>query len=391
MEFHRWEPTYNLLQAHGILDRELERKSFATTMMAHAIAQYRMTNNPVAQSYGANAFNMHHMEYLWHVLKRPYYHVYPAVIPLLTKLKLSIPASAIRPPRYCVLNLRFPKNKDLGLHAIYPPTPEKTYPLRTVMLISQGAIDPTGDVEKMAKMMKSEELDSAKATRGFSIWMDFGEAENSLKPAQHLPGMVGKRWLRTYTGRMHPKYIMPVYTYQNTVLRDDRPDSDTLTLEDRLAEVKTDPTASGGLEVQPEMLTKIIRLCMSVWLIDDDPDILEPDVLAKHRDKYKAILEELDKYQELDPEHPLVQKLLASREKLIQQAAARRGEAGWNLGKKYEAGNALTPCLIPPHPCLFWTGHGRSIPKIRTRRGHLRNREVAEAVPSGFDNSTAAV
>jgi hypothetical protein len=93
--------------------------------------------------------------------------------------------------------------------------------------------------------------------------------------------------------------------------------------------------------------------CCSLCLLENDPSVIEPDVLSKDRMRFEA----------------------SGDEKYIDKAH-RRGTVGWNVGRRME----LAPHYRRRHMALVWTGSGRVVP----RRGRVVHREKVEKVPSGF-------
>ena len=100
-----------------------------------------------------------------------------------------------------------------------------------------------------------------------------------------------------------------------------------------------------------------MRLCCTLCLLDEEPSVILPDVLADDRTRYEATLDE--KY---------VNK------------ADRRGKVGWNIGSQIEK----VPHYRRPHMAMVWTGEGRKIPKIVPRKGSIVHRQAVEKVPTGF-------
>jgi len=98
-------------------------------------------------------------------------------------------------------------------------------------------------------------------------------------------------------------------------------------------------------------------LCCTLCLLDNDPSIISPDVLAKDRDRFERTGDQ--KY--VDKAH-------------------RRGEVGWNVGRHIE----VSPHYRRPHLMLAWTGPGRAVPRVVPRRGSVVHREMVEKVPSGY-------
>ncbi len=93
-------------------------------------------------------------------------------------------------------------------------------------------------------------------------------------------------------------------------------------------------------------------------LLENDPEIVSPDVLSKDRDKFDRTGEQ--KY--VDKAH-------------------RRGKVGWDVGRHVE----VAPHYRRPHMALVWTGRGRAVPKIVPRRGTIVHRQAVELVPTGFE------
>ena len=93
-------------------------------------------------------------------------------------------------------------------------------------------------------------------------------------------------------------------------------------------------------------------------LLEDDPEIVNPEVLADDRAKYEA-----------------------SGDQKYVEKARRRGKFGWDVGRHIE----VIPHYRRPHLMLAWTGAGRSVPKIVPRKGSIVHRNVVEKLPTGFE------
>jgi hypothetical protein len=145
---------------------------------------------------------------------------------------------------------------------------------------------------------------------------------------------------------------VPIYTYRNFAKKPG------LTVEQSLASLgKKGVFADIGIVIPDELVTDCVRLCCSLCLLENDPSVISPDVLADDRDKYEA----------------------GGDERYVSKAH-RRGKVGWNVGHRLE----VVPHYRRPHMALVWTGHGRAVPKIVARRGSVVHREVVERVPNGF-------
>ena len=130
------------------------------------------------------------------------------------------------------------------------------------------------------------------------------------------------------------------------------------TVEQSLAGLGRGITAEMGVQVPDALVTDCVRRCCSLCLLENDPSVIEPDVLSKDRDKFESTGDQ--KY--VDKAH-------------------RRGKVGWNVGRHIE----VIPHYRRPHMALVWTGRGRAVPKIVPRRGSVVHRSVVEKVPSGWE------
>lgn len=115
----------------------------------------------------------------------------------------------------------------------------------------------------------------------------------------------------------------------------------------------------GDLNAPIAMRNNVLRIIAVCSLLENDPDVIQPDVLNDDLEKFK---------QTLDPKY--VEK------------AKRRGKFGWVIGRDIE----VSPHIRAASPfALYWTGKGRTIPIIRHRKGCIVHRELVEKVPTGFD------
>jgi hypothetical protein len=145
-------------------------------------------------------------------------------------------------------------------------------------------------------------------------------------------------------------FNVPIYTYRNF------PRRSGLTVEQSLAGLGRGITADIGVQIPDDLLTDCVRLCCSLCLLENDPEIISPDVLSKDRDKFDRTGEQ--KYVE---------------------KAHRRGKVGWDVGRHVE----VLPHYRRPHLMLAWAWPGRAVPKIVPRRGTIVHRSKVETVPSG--------
>jgi hypothetical protein len=234
----------------------------------------------------------------WEQARRPYYNVWPSIVPMLTKLNLDLDSALIQLPMPA-LSIRLPTKQN-------PMTFQwrgQPFEIRCMLLGDMGD------------------------GQAISVLVDVGET-------------------------MHNGVCdVPVYTYSNF------PREKGLTVEQSLASLGKNRLAELGVQIPSDLVTDCVRLCCSLCLLENDPSVIEPDVLSKDRDKFEQ----------------------GGDQKYVDKAH-RRGKIGWNVGRHIE----VAPHYRRPHMALVWTGRGRTVPKIVPRRGSVVHRELVEKVPSGF-------
>ena len=235
----------------------------------------------------------------WEQARRPYYNVWPSIVPMLTRLNLDLDSALIQLP-LPALCIRFPKEKN-------PLTFEwkgNETPIRSMLMgtINEG--------------------------RGLSILIDVGEVMGDGKD-----------------------FGVPIYTYRNFRRQEG------LTVEEAIKELGSNELAELGVQIPDELIMDCVRLCCSLCLLENDPSVIEPDVLSKDRARFEQ----------------------SGDEKYVAKAH-RRGKVGWNVGRQIE----VIPHYRRPHLMLAWTGRGRGVPRVVPRRGSVVHREVVEKLPSGF-------
>lgn len=237
------------------------------------------------------------VERRWIAARRPYYNVWPSIIPMLLRLKLEFDSGFVECP-LDVMCVRLPKEKN-------PLTFEfdkKEQVVRTLMM--------------NRSLIRGE--------KAISIWIDISE----------------------YV------YNLPVYTFQNIQCVEGK------TLEDSLLNLPRHKSAKEGIVIPHETVVDCVRFCCTLCLLENDSEIIEPDVLAEDRAKYESTGDQ--KY--VDKAH-------------------RRGKIGWEIGRNLH----VSPHVRGPSPAaLYWTGKGGLIPKIRFRRGCIVHRKQIEDIPTGY-------
>ena len=278
--------------------RDWTRRSMPDDRPAQDIDQfYKRTQADAVRMGSAQFFNQMLTERDWEKARRPYYNLWPSIVPMLTRLDLDLDSDLIRLP-LPALCIRFPKEKN---------------PL---------AFEWKGDDVAVRCIMMGE----INQGTGLSVLIDIGEVMDEIG--------------------------VPIYTYRNF------PRRPGLTVEQSLASLGTKGLfADIGVQVPDSLVMDCVRLCCSLCLLENDPSIISPDVLADDRAKYEA-----------------------SGDQKYVDKAHRRGKVGWDVGKHIE----IIPHYRRPHMTLVWTGHGRVTPKIVPRRGSVVHREAVEKLPSGF-------
>jgi hypothetical protein len=256
------------------------------------------------------AFRQQLLEGWWETDKCPYYRIYPSIIPMLLRLNLSIDTGLIKlPSSLRSFAVHFPKID----HKLSFDIGEAHYNIHSLIC---------GPVTLQS---------GAHIYDGISIWVDFGETLG-------MCNLSDEPIVKDF----------PVPTYINM------PVEEGLTVEDSSKMLKDDPTATYGIYMPNETKAQIIRLVCTLCLLENDPSIIEPDVLDKDRAKYAK-----------------------SPDKTIVDRAIRRGKIGWNVGRAIET----MPHVRGPSPlALYWTGKGRTIPLIRHRKGCIVHKELITKV-----------
>ncbi len=165
----------------------------------------------------------------WERARRPYYNVWPSIVPMLTRLNLDLDSALIQLPMPA-LSIRLPKQHN-------PLTFEwqgQAFAIRCMLL---------GDLGE---------------GQAISILIDIGET-------------------------MHKgPFEMPIYSYCNFLRHEG------LTVDQALADLNKGRLVDVGVQVPQELVTDCVRLCCSLCLLENDRSVIEPDVLGKDRTKFEA-------------------------------------------------------------------------------------------------------
>lgn len=106
-----------------------------------------------------------------------------------------------------------------------------------------------------------------------------------------------------------------------------------------------------------EVFRFVIRHALAISLLANDPDLIEPDVLDRDREKWDR-----------------------THDSAIVERAHRRGKKGWVIGRHMD----VSPHYRRAHFGLRWTGQGHAIPKIVPVKGAIVRRKKLSEVPTGY-------
>lgn len=104
-----------------------------------------------------------------------------------------------------------------------------------------------------------------------------------------------------------------------------------------------------------------MKLIATLCLLDNDPSIITPDVLADDRQEWEISDEK--------------------RKQFLEDRAKRRGKIGWNVGVKIE----MMPHCRRSHYGFRWCGEGRKILRYVRIRGSIVHRKIVTTVPTGYE------
>lgn len=304
-----------------------------------------------------------YFDMLWHRNQCPYYDVYPSIIPMLTKIDLDIAGTHIIDTfishknefdrllsevnnqishaggKVDWIDLDYKINDYISQTAFLPHLlirlPECGHPIRFV--------DPTHGTINVKSIfisfqpvnMKCVPPNKDELIPGITIGIDIGEKVEG--------GMEGPT----------PTYLI------NCIPLNDKSLEDTMNL------LPEHGSAQEGIHIPKSIIIDCVKLCLTIRLIKDDPELIHPDVLSKDRARYEAA-------------DDILKAALISK-------AIRRGKHGYRIGHLLEQ-KAMMPHLRRPHPALVWTGEGRKIPRIVMRKGSVVHRDKVNQIPTGYMN-----
>lgn len=190
-------------------------------------AFYRAAFNDARQRRDGMFTSQLIVEQAWEQARRPYYNVWPSIVPMLTRLNLELDSTLIRLP----------------LPAVCVRLPCQQNPL---------AFDWKGE----PKQIRSVLLGEAREGQSIVLLIDQGDTKRA--------GTVD----------------VPVGMYISFERQQGQTVEQSLAALPRLAHTK------GYIDIPEPLLADCVRLCCCLCLLESDPEIISPDVLSKDQDKF---------------------------------------------------------------------------------------------------------
>ena len=267
----------------------------------------------------------------WHEAERPYYNLWPSIIPALSKLRLDADSSFFRLPLDQLL-LRFPVADN---PLTWQDPQGKTWGVRVVLAQNIGMhTDADGTAVKFYKT-QGDFVHAVGEKRGMAFWIDIGEAVDVDPLRPNDPA-----------GQVHS------LLYKHVICEPGK------TIEWSFENMTNHWSSDMGVAYPDSLVKDVARLVCTLCLMSEDKALVEPIVLKADEEKWEST-----------GDMTLVDK------------AKRRGNYGFNVGRDIE----VAPHVRSASPAaLYWTGVGRKVPKIRFRRGSVVHRKRMAQVPTGF-------
>lgn len=222
MEFHEYQTLFQWGKASlrsGLVDTS-HPQAFYNTCRSPLL---NPTLDPVADC-------QYRSEISWLEAGRPYYLVYPAIIPTLVKLDLDLDSTLFSLP-LDALSIRLPKTQN-------PFTFEDngTQAVRVIQACRNPYIKHFGTDYS-----------------GMTLWLDIGE---------RLEGI-------------------PIYVFRTFR------QVEGLSVNQALAELLISDSMKVGLQVPNELIYSCVKLVLTLCLLGNDPELITPDVLSKDRANFE--------------------------------------------------------------------------------------------------------
>lgn len=389
MQFNHFQTLYEVAKKAEWIPRKTDARHFYNSLLEAGHGQIAPEN--LAQIA---------IEKGWVLDDRPYYQVFPAIIPVLLKLDLNkVPSMQVVPP-INYLNVRLPvQGNPLSF-------PTETYSYETNSYIAEmneklrlAGLPPHVSCVKSFLLTEARYYDNGKyemptgifgsndytkyegdGSHGLvCLWIDVGEFK------ERNVGEVFPKPLPTVARKKAP---VPIYTF----LTFRRKEGESVI--ESIANSNIQPNSNYGIKVPKEIIENVAKLGCMICMLDrgttsggdsgesgkDKMRLIFPDLLQQDKDRIDRNLEGMEISEEqLNRYH---------------ERARQRGKNGWNVGEEFQervekerlsTGKSNSLYYVNTHPCTFWVGQGRTTMKIKLRTGHFRGLEEMKKVPTGYD------
>lgn len=288
---------------------------------------------------------------MWNNEGRPYYDVYPSIIPMLTRLNLNFPGETIG-----VSGDIFTSNESSPIINNFIVM-NRDEILQMNKKIADKACKLTNLLIRLPECGHILGYDDPKNGRinVRTIYLSFQPVNRTAKSKHVTLGLV----VGIDIGERDATGVIPLHTMRVFPL-DERP------IEECIDALPIHETINEGMQIPDNIIKNCIRLVITLCLLGDNPELIEPDVLNNDKQKF------------LNADKELQQRLI--------EKAKRRGKYGFTVGAKLNS--EVSPHVRIQHVALVWTGKGRKIPQIVSRKGSIVHRQKVENVPTGYQEGT---
>ena len=312
----------------------------------------------LAKAHNSNPLGYRHMmfEMMWNCEGKPYYDVYPSIIPMLIKLNLNFPGNAISGIDGDLYVCDHSKSEQAGPFHTIPNDQLKEFTAKLATAAKTRQF--TNLLIRLPEVDHGLHFEDPKYghTTVRTIFTSFQPVTRACNSDHVTLGLI----IGIDIAERDETGVFPIHTMRVFPL-DERP------VEECIHALPKHEIGNEGIQIPDELMTKCIKLAITLCLLEDNPDLIEPDVLSRDRHRMSNANQEL------------LQRLI--------DKARRKGKYGFLVGKMMEEQiqrGEMSPHSRRPHTALVWTGEGRAIPKIVPRKGSLIHRKKIENVPTGY-------
>lgn len=214
-------------------------------------------------------------EAVWLSKRRPFYAVWPKVLPMLLKLDLSMVTGAMLPRMPTLICIRLPTQQNL--------LARDGVEVRSILAADLDVFAADQDALQIdTGALTNSFQEKARTNRGVLFWVDVGER-----------AMLGE-------------YSYPIHTYRFFPIFSDKPVFESM-------QVPMKDSYNIGMKVPNELIDDCIRLYCTLALLQEESEVIERVVLSKDAAKYQQ----------------------TGDEKYVNKAE-RNGVVGWNVGRGIE-------------------------------------------------------